>query len=108
MVRHAAWTLTRYALKADGQTSLLMSKDYHSEVAKLTGLESRNDLMNILLAIRGSTFSARASRRKPRGGQRNLESVKAVLCSSWELRVHTEFDAPLTRQKYHGGQNDTN
>ena len=70
MVRHAAWTLKRFALKADGQTSLfkLMSKGYRGEVAKfselvwfllpssrswrnsgdkLTGLESRNDLVNI-------------------------------------------------------------
>ena len=42
MVRHAAWTLTRYALEADGQTSFfkLMSKDYHGEVAKFSGLVS--------------------------------------------------------------------
>ncbi len=40
LVRHSAWTLTRYALKADGQTSFfkLMSKDYHGEVAKLSEL----------------------------------------------------------------------
>ena len=68
LVRHAAWTLSRYALNADGQTSFLklMSKDYHGEVAKfselvwfrfchswrnsgkkLTGLESQNGLVNI-------------------------------------------------------------
>ena len=40
MVRHAAWTPTRYALKADGHTSFsqLMSKDYHGEVAKFSEL----------------------------------------------------------------------
>ena len=40
MVRHAAWTLTRYVLKADGRTSFfkLMSKDYHGEVAKFSEL----------------------------------------------------------------------
>ena len=53
-----------------------------------------------LLVIRCSTCSARALRRKPRDEQRNLESVKAVLVSPWELRVRTVFDAPLTRQKY--------
>ena len=39
-MRHAAWTLTRYALKADGQTSFfeLMSKDYHGEIAKFSEL----------------------------------------------------------------------
>ena len=39
-VRHAAWTLTRNALKADGQTSffMLMSKDYHGEAAKFPEL----------------------------------------------------------------------
>ena len=29
-----------------------------------------------------------------------LESVKAVLVSPWELRVRTNLDAPLIRQKY--------
>ena len=40
LVRHATWSLTRYAIKADGQTSLfkLMSKDYHGEVAKFSKL----------------------------------------------------------------------
>ena len=56
--------------------------------------------MNHLLAIRGSTCSARAIRRKPRDEQWSLESVKAVLVGPSELRVRTEFDAPLTRQKY--------
>ena len=37
---------------------------------------------------------------KPREEQWNLESVKAVLVSPWELRVRTEFDAPVTRQKF--------
>ena len=69
LVRHAAWTLTRCAVKADGQTSFFkLMSDYHGEVAKspswfgfvflpsspnwqnsgkkLTGLESQNDLMN--------------------------------------------------------------
>ena len=84
MVKHAAWTLTRYALTADGQTSFykLMSKDYHREVAKFSelvwfripakqpklgeqwrkahwvGKSERSD--EHLLAMRGSTFSARA------------------------------------------------
>ena len=53
-----------------------------------------------MLAIRGSTYSARAVRRKPRDEQSNLESVKAVLVRPWELRERTEFDAPPTRQKY--------
>ena len=57
-----------------------------------------------MLAIRGSTYSARGIRRKPREEQWNLESVKAVLVSPWELRVRTEFDAPLTRQKYINNQ----
>ena len=124
MMRHAAWTLTRYALKADGQTSFfkLMRKDYHGEVAKFSelvwfrllakqpklaaewreahwvGKSERSD--EHLLAIRGSTSSGRAIRRKPHDEQWNLESVKAVLVSLWKLRVRTEFDAPLTRQKY--------
>ena len=102
MVRHAAWTLTRYAFEADGQTSLLklMRKDYHGEVAKLSGLvwfrmtakqpklaeqwrkthwvgkSERFD--EHLLAIRSSTCSARANRRKPRDEQWNFESVKEV------------------------------
>ena len=46
LVRHAAWTLTRYAIKADGQTSFLklMSKDYHDEIAEIfrTGLVSHS------------------------------------------------------------------
>ena len=46
-----------------------------------------------LLAIRTSTYSARAIRRKPRDEQWNLESVKAMLVSPWELRVRTVFDA---------------
>ena len=38
IVRHAAWTLTRYAPKADGRTSLfkLMSTDCHGELAKFS------------------------------------------------------------------------
>ena len=89
MVKHAAWTLTRYARKADGQTSFfkLMSKDYHGEAAKFSEL-----VWFRILAIKGSTFSARA--------QWNLESVKAVLVSPSELPVRTELDALLTRQKY--------
>ena len=80
LVRHAAWTLTRYALKADGQTSFfkLMSKDYHGEISKFSelvwfripakqpklaeqwrethwvGKSERSD--EHLLAIRGSTY----------------------------------------------------
>ena len=53
-----------------------------------------------LLAIRGSTYSARATRRKPREEQWNLDSVKAVSVRPWELGVRTEFDAPAARQKY--------
>ena len=124
MVRHDACTLTRYALKDDGQTPCfkLMSKDYHGEVAKSrelvlfrtptkqaeqaeqwreahwVGKSKRSDEQ--LLVIRGSTYSARAIRRKPHDEQWNLESVKAVLVSPWELRVRTGFDAPVTRQKY--------
>ena len=107
-----------------GQTSFfkLMSKDYHGEVGKLSelvlvrifakqpkladqwreahwfGKSKRSDEQ--LLAIRGSTYSARAIRRKPHDEQWNLESVKAVLVSPWEVRVRTGFDAPVTRQKY--------
>ena len=104
----------------------LKSKDFHGEVAKLSelfwfripakqpkmaeqwrkahsvGKSERSD--EHLLAIRGSTYSARAIRREPRGEQWNLESVKAVLVSTWELRVRTEFDAPLTRQMYIANQ----
>ena len=117
IVRHAAWTLTRYALKADGQTSLfkLMSKDYHGEVTKFSELvwfriaakqpklvEQRRKAQWVgkserfdehLLAIRGSIYSARAIRRKPRDEPWNLESVKAVLVSPWECaqrEVHHE------------------
>ena len=53
-----------------------------------------------LLAIRGSTCSARAIPGHTRDEQWSLESVKAVLVSPWELRVRTELDAPLTRHKY--------
>ena len=79
-----------YALKADGQTSFfkLMSRDYHGEVAKFSelvwfripakqpklaeqwrgahwvGKSERSDAH--WLAIRGSTYSAKAIRRKPR------------------------------------------
>ena len=40
LVRHAAWTLTRYAIKADGQLSFfkLMSKDYHGVISKFSEL----------------------------------------------------------------------
>ena len=65
--------------------------------AHWVGRSERSD--EHLLAIRGSTCSARAIRRTPRDEQWNLECVKAVLVSPWELRVRTEFDAPL-RQKY--------
>ena len=99
-----------------------MSKDYHGEVAKFpelvwfripaeqpklaeqwreahwVGKSERSD--EHLLAIRGSTYPARAIRKKPRDEQWNLESVKAVLVSPWELRVRSEFDASVTRQKY--------
>ena len=99
-----------------------MGKDYDGEVAKLSelvwfripakqptlaeqwkeahwvGKSERSD--EHLLAIRGSTCSTRAIRRKPHDEQWHLEGVKAVLVSPWELRVRTEFDAPLTRQKY--------
>ena len=85
----------------------LMSKGYHGEVGKVSelvwcripakqpklaeqwreanwgGKSERSD--ERLLAIRGSTHSARAIRRKPRDEQWNLESVKAVLVSPWEL-----------------------
>ena len=57
--------------------------------AHWVGKSERSD--EHLLAIRGSTFSARTIRRKPRDEQWNLESVKAVLVSPWELRVRTEF-----------------
>ena len=38
LARDAAWTLTRYAIKADGQTSFLrlMSKDFRSKVSKIS------------------------------------------------------------------------
>ena len=124
LVRHAAWTLTRHAIKADGQTSCfkLMSKDHHGEIAKFSelvwfripakqpklaeqwkaahwvGKSERSD--EHLLAIRVSTYSARPIRRKPREEQWNLDSVKAVLVRPWELRVRTEFDAPAVGQKY--------
>ena len=109
----------QYAHKADGQTSFfkLMSKvATFSELvwfripakqpklaeqwreAHWVGKSERSDEQ--LLAIRGSTHLARAIRRKPRDEQWNLESVKAVLVNSWELTVRTEFDVPLTRQKY--------
>ena len=32
--------------------------------------------------------------------QWHLDSVKAVLVRPWQVRVRTEFDAPLTRLKY--------
>ena len=47
------------------------------EEAHWVGKPERSD--EHLLAIRGSTFSARAIRRKPHDEQLNLESVKAVL-----------------------------
>ena len=53
-----------------------------------------------LLVISGSTSSARAIRRKIRGKQWNVDSVKAVLVRPRELRGRTEFDAPAVRQKY--------
>ena len=65
--------------------------------AHWVGKSKRSDEQ--LLAIGGSSYSARAIRRKPRDEQWNLESVKAVLVP-WELRLRTEFDAPLTRQRY--------
>ena len=96
-----------------------MSKDYHGEFAKFSELvwfrilakqpklaeqwreahwvgKSERSAEH-LLAIRGSTC---AIRREPRDEQWNLESVKAVLVSPWELQLRTDFDAPLTRQKY--------
>ena len=38
LVSHAAWILTRYAIKADGRTSFfkMVGKDYHGEVAKFS------------------------------------------------------------------------
>ena len=39
MVKHAAWTLTEYALKTDEKSFFkLMSEDCHSEVAKFSEL----------------------------------------------------------------------
>ena len=122
--RHAAWTLPRYAIKADGQTPFfkLMSKDHHGGISKFSELvcfripakqpklaEQRKEAHWLgksersdehVLAIKGSTCSARAIRRKPREEQWNLDNVKAVLVRLWEWRVCTEFGAPLTRQKY--------
>ena len=66
--------------------------------AHWVGKSERSD--EHLLAIRGSTSSARTIRRKPREEHWNLESVKAALECPWELRVCTEFDAPVRRQKY--------
>ena len=80
-----------------------MSKDYHGEIAKFSelvwfrilakqpklaeqwkeahwvGKSERSD--EHLLAVRGSTYSARAIRRKPREERWNLRSVTAVLVS---------------------------
>ena len=99
-----------------------MSRDLHGEVAKFSelvwfripakqtelaeqwneahwlGKSERSD--EHLLAIKGSTYSARAIQRKPREEQWNLDSVKAVLVRPWGLRVRTEFDAPAVGQKY--------
>ena len=66
--------------------------------AHWVGKSERSD--EHLLAIRGSTCSARAIRRKPRDEQWNLANAKAVFVSPWELRVRTELDAPPTGQKY--------
>ena len=78
-----------------GFVFLPSSPNWQDSGEKLTGLESQNDLMNIC-----SGSEVRLMFRKPRDEQWNLESVKGVLVSPWELPVRTEFDAPLTRQKY--------
>ena len=121
--RYAAWTNTRYAIKADEQTSFfkLMSKDYHSEVAKFsqmswfrsTAKQSKltkqwkeahrvgklKRAYERLLVIKGSIYSDRASRRKSSDEQLNLDSVKAVLSRPWELKASTELHT-AARQKY--------
>ena len=70
------------------------SPNWQNSGEKLTGLESQNDLMNIC-----SRSEVRLVQPE-RDEQWNLESVKAVLVSPWELRVRTELDAPPTRQKF--------
>ena len=111
--------------KMPGQTLFfkLMSKDYHGEVAKFPRnglvshplpssqswrkqwrealwLEIPNDLMNIcsrseVRLIQPERFGENHVRNF---GIRRVS--KAVLVCPWELRVRTEFDAPLSRQKY--------
>ena len=101
--RRVAWTVTQRTVNEEEQTSCfkLMSKDYHSEVAKFSELVSfrifakqlklakqwreahwvgkseRSD--EHLLVIRGLTRSARAGRRQARDEKWNLDSVEAVL-----------------------------
>ena len=99
-----------------------MSKDYHGEVTKFSELSwfrrtvkqsklaeqwkeahwvgklKRAD--EHLLAIKGSTHSARAGRRKSRDEQWYLDSVKEVLSCSWELELSTELDTSVVRLKY--------
>ena len=52
--------------------------------------------MNILLAIRCSTSSARVTWRKPREEEWHLDSVQAVLVRPWEVRVRTEVTRQLS------------
>ena len=103
-VRHAAWTLTRYALKADGRTSFFQvdeqgittvrsrnspnwfgfvllpsSQSWRNSGEKLTGLESRNDLMNFRSRSEVRLVQPERFGEKPRDEQWNLEFVKAVL-----------------------------
>ena len=69
-----------------GSAFLPSSQSWQSNGKKHTGLGSDEHL----LAIRGSTYLARAIRRKPREEQWSVDSVKAVLVRPWELRVRTD------------------
>ena len=79
-----------------GFVFLPSNQSWQNSGQKLTGLESRNDLMN--------TYSRSEARliqpERSRDEQRNSVSVKALLVSPWGTRVRTEPDAPLTGQKY--------
>ena len=83
-----------------GFVFLPSSRSWPSSGKKLTGLESRNDLMNVCSRPQVPLIQPERFGENRVTNSGILESVKAVLVSPWELRVRTELDAPPTRQKY--------
>ena len=101
--RHA-WTITHNTFNANEQKSFLkLSREIiRTDLVSLScqaeaGRVERSSLGwkveasdEHVFAINGSTHSTRTIRRTSREEQWNLDSVKAVLIRSWELKVSTK------------------